>query len=428
MQKIWKTYNFSELFDISSGLSKSRDQFGFGHPFVTFKNVFYNFFLPNELGELANTNEKERISGSVLKGDIFLTRTSETLHELGMSSVALKDYPNATFNGFCKRLRIKKDATIQVDPVFIGYFLRSHFFRNEVTKHATMTTRASLNSTAIKTLQVTLPPFEEQRAIGQVLKPLDDKIELNLQTNKTLEEMAITLYKHWFVDFGPFRDGNFVDSELGLIPEGWEVKKIGQIVKIIGGFAFKSKDFQDEGETVIKIKNISNNVVSIEGSDCISIEIAQKTNPKFKIRPGSFLIAMTGAEVGKVGIVPDYGKSLWLNQRVGMISEPKFQNAEILIGNLLQSEASYEIIQNLAYGSAQPNISTSGIEDILFPMPDDDSVLNDLLNKIGNWHDQRILNFNETITLTALRESLLPKLISGEVRVRDAEKLLTDAL
>lgn len=79
-----------------------------------------------------------------------------------MSSVALKDYPNATFNGFCKRLRIKKDTPIQVDPVFIGYYLRSHFFRNEVTKQTIMTTRASLNSTVINTLQVTLPSIEAQ--------------------------------------------------------------------------------------------------------------------------------------------------------------------------------------------------------------------------------------------------------------------------
>jgi len=104
MPENWKTYKFSELFETASGLSKSRDQFGFGSPFLTFKDVFYNYFIPSELGDLANTTEKEQIRGSVKRGDIFLTRTSETLHELGMSSVALKDYPNATFNGFCKRL------------------------------------------------------------------------------------------------------------------------------------------------------------------------------------------------------------------------------------------------------------------------------------------------------------------------------------
>ena len=137
MSKNWKTYKFSELFETASGLSKSRDQFGFGSLFLTFKDVFYNYFLPSELGDLANTNEKEQIRGSVKRGDIFLTRTSETLHELGMSSVALKDYPNSTFNGFCKRLRQKEDSKVKIHPEFIGYFLRSNSFRNEVSQHAT---------------------------------------------------------------------------------------------------------------------------------------------------------------------------------------------------------------------------------------------------------------------------------------------------
>ena len=180
MSENWKTYSFGELYNVASGLSKSRDQFGFGSPFVTFKNVFYNYFLPSELGELANTNQREQNSGSVKKGDIFLTRTSETLHELGMSSVALKDYPEATFNGFCKRLRLKENLEIKVDPVFIGYYLRSAYFRTEVTKFATMTTRASLNTASINSLTVSLPTIDEQIHIGEILKPIDDKIELYL--------------------------------------------------------------------------------------------------------------------------------------------------------------------------------------------------------------------------------------------------------
>ncbi|MDZ7604415.1 MAG: hypothetical protein U5K79_02255 [Cyclobacteriaceae bacterium] len=80
---------------------------------------------------------------------------------------------------------------------------------------------------------INLPPFPSNAAIASILGALDDKIELNLEMNKTLEEMAMALYKHWFVDFGPFRDGNFVESELGMIPEGWEVKSIGELYKTI---------------------------------------------------------------------------------------------------------------------------------------------------------------------------------------------------
>src|SRR5690348_14382733 len=132
----FKRYKIGDIYIVSSGLSKSRDQFGFGNPFVTFKDVFYNYFLPKELENLANTSEKEIKSCSVKKGDIFLTRTSETANELGMSSVALCDYPKATFNGFTKRLRLKEDVAIEINPVFIGYYFRSNPMRIQFGMHS----------------------------------------------------------------------------------------------------------------------------------------------------------------------------------------------------------------------------------------------------------------------------------------------------
>src|SRR5690554_3562610 len=90
--------------------------------------------------------------------------------------------------------------------------------------------RADWNSMGKVELQI--PPLPEQRAIASILSNIDDKIENNLAMNKTLEEMAMALYKHWFVDFGPFQEGNFVESELGEIPEGWEVKELKDVAKV----------------------------------------------------------------------------------------------------------------------------------------------------------------------------------------------------
>lgn len=146
MMKGWKKVKLADYFQISSGLSKSADQFGTGYPFLSFKDVFWNYFLPEELTQLVNTDKKEQEKYSVRKGDVFLTRTSEKVEELGMSSVALKDYPKATFNGFTKRLRpISND----IDPAFIGFYLRSVQFRAEITAYSSLTTRASLNLSLI---------------------------------------------------------------------------------------------------------------------------------------------------------------------------------------------------------------------------------------------------------------------------------------
>jgi type I restriction enzyme S subunit len=137
---------------------------------------------------------------------------------------------------------------------------------------------------------------------------------------------------------------------------------------------------------------------------------------------------MTGAKVGKVGILPDYRERVWLNQRVAMITSPKVPNADILVGNFMQSAECYAIIQNLAYGSAQPNISITGLESIQLAWPQKVEVIKTELDEIADWHSQKMINVNENIILTTLRDTLLPKLISGAVRVKDIENQVAQAL
>ena len=121
----WKKVKLGELYEVHNGLSKGRQFFGSGYPFLTFSTVFNNWFLPSTLDSLVQSSEKERTACSIKRGDVFITRTSETMDELGMSSVALKDYPNATYNGFTKRLR---PITDEIIPEYIGYYLRSKKF------------------------------------------------------------------------------------------------------------------------------------------------------------------------------------------------------------------------------------------------------------------------------------------------------------
>ena len=99
MAREWKSVALDQLYEFSSGLSKPRSAFGSGHPFLAFKDIFYNSSVPAQLNELVNSTEQERSQCSIRRGDVFLTRTSETMDELGMSCVALRDVPNATFNG-----------------------------------------------------------------------------------------------------------------------------------------------------------------------------------------------------------------------------------------------------------------------------------------------------------------------------------------
>lgn len=234
-----KTYKFSDLYDMSSGISSKPEQAGHGYPFVSFSTVFNNQFLPDNLPDLMDTSEKERDIYSVKKGDIFLTRTSETLDELGMSSVAIKDIPNATYSGFSKRLR--PNQTEISYHKFMAFYLRSNLFRKTMSNNAIMTLRASLNEQIFSYLDLLLPEYDEQKKIGDYLHLINQKIELNNKINAELEAMAKLIYDYWFVQFDfpdaneePYKSsgGKMVYNEdlKREIPDGWCTDYVGNLL------------------------------------------------------------------------------------------------------------------------------------------------------------------------------------------------------
>lgn len=419
----WNSYNLDEVYDFDSGLSKSRKEFGFGYPFVTFKDVFYNFFIPEKLTELANTSEKERVRCSVKRGDVFLTRTSETMDELGKSSVALKDYPEATFNGFTKRLRL--NGKVNVYPEYAGYYFRSPRFRAEINSMATMTTRASLNNEMMSRLKIILPKKEEQKVIAKILLDLDKKIEINNKINRKLEEMAQAIFKHWFLDFEfsnekgePYKSsgGEMIESELGMIPKGWEIGSIGDYVKVKSGFAFKSAWWQESGIPVIKIKDISNNTINFNDISYVSEDKVDSAKD-FIVNGGDLLIAMTGATIGKFAIVPPRKSKVLVNQRVGkfFLGENPLKKLGFIYCILCRDEV-YNQIVSRGDGSAQPNISPSNIESIKIILPSKEMI--EKFNALVKCMFEKIIrNVEECNKLTTLRDTLLPKLMSGEIRV-----------
>ena len=201
----WKRYKLSDLYEMSSGISSTKEQAGHGSPFLSFSVVFNHYFLPDNLIDLMDTTDAEKQKYSINEGDIFLTRTSETVDELAMSSVALKDYPEASFSGFLKRLR-PVDKTI-VYPKFMAFYLRSPLFRRTIINNTVMTLRASFNEAMFSYLGIMLPDFDTQKKIGDFLYSLEKKKQINNQINQELEAMAKTLYDYWFVQFD-FPDQN----------------------------------------------------------------------------------------------------------------------------------------------------------------------------------------------------------------------------
>ena len=177
-------YALSELYDMNSGISSTKEQSGHGAPFVSFSTVFNNYFLPDELPDLMDTNEKEQEVYSIKAGDILITRTSETIDELAMSCVAVKDYPGATYSGFTKRLRPKTEGITY--PKYMAFYFRSDLFRKAVANNAFMTLRASFNEDIFTFLEVYLPDYDEQVKIGDMLYSIECKIQKNRKINDYL--------------------------------------------------------------------------------------------------------------------------------------------------------------------------------------------------------------------------------------------------
>jgi len=432
----WKTMNLDQLYEFGSGLSKPRSEFGYGEDFLTFKDVFNNKFIPEKLTSLVNSNEKEQKKCSIKRGDVFLTRTSEKLEELGMSSVALKDYKKATFNGFTKRLRPKEGTFDLLIPEYTAFYFRSSKFRNQITSMASMTTRASLNNSMLKRLTIDIPPIETQEKVIYILNSLYKKERINGEIILNLEELAQTLFKYWFVDFEfpneegkPYKSsgGKMVESDLGMIPEGWEVDQFSRLYSVKSGYAFKSAWWTESGVPVIKIKDIDDNTINKNDLSFVSSENSKLAH-KFKVNSGDILIALTGATAGKFALTPKLDIDLLVNQRVGKFyyndNNLSVNNSAYLFGLLLQQQFIDKII-DLGSGSAQSNISPTNIAKMKVILPN---------KKYFNMFNRKFSEIIKYITelhyenekLITIRNTLLPKLLSGEIELPDDMEVTDD--
>lgn len=167
--KSWKLLKVRYLGLLQNGISKSGNYFGHGMPFISYKDVYSSFVIPNQLDGLIESTKEEQEKYSVQSGDIFFTRTSETIDEIGISSVCKKTILYATFSGFLIRLRLINNI---VSPDWAKYYFRSNHLRAYFVKEMNLVTRASLSQELLKSLPILIPSQEEQ---NKIIKYLDEK-------------------------------------------------------------------------------------------------------------------------------------------------------------------------------------------------------------------------------------------------------------
>lgn len=380
----WEKVKLGELYEVHNGLSKAGKFFGEGYPFLTFSTVFNNYFIPKQITDLVQSTEKEQESYSIRRGDVFVTRTSETSDELGMSCVALKDYPMATYNGFTKRMR---PITNRVFPEYIGYYMRLPSFRGEFRAFSTMTTRASLRNEDLLGLEVKLPSIEIQKQIADILSAYDDLIENNQKQIKLLEEATQRLYKEWFVDlrFPGHENTKIVDG----VPEGWSRTNINEILTFHRGYDLTKNEMKAGRYPVVG----STTVIGYHN--------------EFKIKGPGIVTGRSGS-LGKYQFIWD---NFWPHNTSLYISDYKDHNI-FFVYSLLQT-VDFASLNN---GGAIPTLNRNVLSNIEVIEPTDE--LQEMFAKIAEAQYRKIRNLEkQNNQLKMARDVLLPKLMSGEVEV-----------
>ena len=190
----WAVRKLRYLFSCQNGISKSGEYFGKGFPFVSYGDVYKNNIIPENVSQLCETNEEERERYSVKKGDIFYTRTSETIEEIGLTSICYQDIKDATFAGFLIRVR---PTTQLLEIGFSKYYTSSNMHRRFFVKEMNLVTRASLSQELLKRLPILLPPIDEQQKIAEYLdkkcNQIDVAIKQKEETISKLEEYKKSL-------------------------------------------------------------------------------------------------------------------------------------------------------------------------------------------------------------------------------------------
>ncbi|HFC8536393.1 TPA: restriction endonuclease subunit S [Neisseria bacilliformis] len=424
MEKI----KFSDLYTISSGISSTKEQAGHGSPFLSFSTVFNNFFIPDKLEDLMDTSESEQKTYSIKSGDIFLTRTSEVIDELAMSSVALKDYPNATYSGFLKRLR--PIDGLKTYPKFMAFYLRTPLFRKTITNNATMTLRASFNETIFSYLDLLLPDYSEQKKIGDFLYLINQKIALNKQINARLEEMAKTLYDYWFVQFD-FPDANgkpykssggemvFDETLKREIPKGWEVKSLGEVVThSTTGLNPRDNFSLGNGENFyVTIKNIKDNEIKFHTCAKITDEALNVINKRSKLDKGDILF--TSIEpIGSTYLLHEKPKNWDINESVFSIRSKSDFITPYFLFMLLSSDEIKSFTRQVSTGSVHKGIRHESLKRFTFAYSGIDLIKN-FTNLISPMQQNIFFLQKQNHHLTQLRDFLLPMLMNGQVSVAE---------
>ena len=325
------------------------------------------------------------------------------------------------------------------DLYYIYYALQN----TNISEFVSGSVQLKLNKSNL--LKIKIPFLQDpilRSKISNFLRDLDKKIEINIQLNQSLEKIAKTIFNSWFVKFDPVKVKkkgepltfsknisdlfpNFLeDSELGKIPKGWNIIKLGDILDILSGHAFKSKDYLDEGIFVLRTKNFHNGIVKKTSKDVFLSENFLKTHKDFICEEFDYHLVMVGASLGDTGMILSDCLPALRNQNMWCF-KPKNSKISNFFTKFTVDMVTRKL-KSYATGSARDFFTKEDFRNHLLVLPnnqilDQYKIISDLLlKKISK-------NFEEINLLKQLKEYLSPRLIKGKLRISDAKQTVREA-
>lgn len=405
----WKEYKISEIIEeIAMGPFGSNikvDNFiDLGIPVLNGSNL--QGFKLNEDSFNYVSEEKANSLGraNAFRGDVVITHRG-TLGQIVYIPLDSK-YERYVISQSQFRLRLNQNM---IRPDFFVYFFHTRIGQHRILMNASQVGVPALArpTSTFKEITIPVPPMEIQNRVMAILLSLDDKIELNRRINENLEQQAQALFKSWFVDFEPFKNGKFVDSELGKIPEGWKIGILSDIANITMGQSPRGTSYNEIGNGITFYQGRAD-----FGNRFPSIRLFT-TEPSRYAEPHSVLLSVR-APVGDINIAVEkccIGRGL-----ASILSKDNHQSFILYTMYSLKKELDKFNSEGTVFGS----INRFSIENLKIVIPPID-VMDEFEHLVSKIDDLLLYLFQETTRLEQLRDILLPRLMSGELKITDIE-------
>ena len=398
----WKEVRLGEVADVQTGPFGSQlhkeNYVNKGTPIVTVEHLGNKWFTSQNLPMVSDEDKLRLAKYCSQEGDVIFSRVGS----VDRCSYVSKEYSGWLFSGRCLRVRPRSG----INPEYLYYFLTNEGTKQYIRNIAVGATMPSINTKLLNEVPITIPSLDDQHRIASILSSLDRKIELNNKINADLEEMAQAIFKNWFVDFEPFKDGKFVDSELGMIPEGWKVGTLGDITKN------KSAKVKERNDVKVLSPVTTGELVLSE--EYFTKQVFSSSIAKYKIvNKGNFAYNPARVNIGSLGRNEfDFD---------GCVS-PVYVVFSVLDGYenyfdlFRKTDFFKDSVASLAIGGVRQSLSYDDLSSIEVIIPSENAV--EEFNNLYNQMKKTIkANKLENSRLSLLRDTLLPRLMSGELEV-----------